>query len=188
MGDRICVMKDGEIMQVDKPLRIYREPRNRFVAGFIGSPPMNFFHGKIAGAGNELKFIEDHPQREGFTISLNERMSSLAKAYESQPVILGIRPEDMEESSQTNPSHLNSTITARTEVSEPMGSETYLYLNTGAHPFIARVQSGTRCKIGSTARLSLNLDNAHLFDTETELAIRADVSGIAYRRGEPQTS
>ena len=172
MGDRICVMKDAQIMQVDEPLTIYNQPANLFVAGFIGSPPMNFIKGKLFQRGNSLLFKETNAIQNGFTLLLNDTLSRKASPYLNKEVILGIRPEDINDIlSVTNPNP-DSTFAANVEVSEPMGSETFLYLDTGAHSFVARVNSSQRFEINEEIKLCINLNKCHLFDPETEESIR----------------
>lgn len=168
MGDRICVMKDGNIMQVDEPLQLYNHPQNMFVAGFIGSPPMNFFKGRLVGEGNKLKFVEDNAAGSAIEITLDDRLSRIGAAYKDKAIVFGIRPEDIADILEiTNPDPA-TCIKAQIEVAEPMGSETYLYLDTGGHSFIARVHSNAKFEIGNQAEVCIKLERAHLFDPETE--------------------
>lgn len=172
MGDRICVMKDGDIMQVDEPLNLYRNPANMFVAGFIGSPPMNFIHGHIEAAANRLAFVETNPESKPIRIVLNDTLSRCAADYVDKPIVFGIRPEDIsDELTVANPDP-NCIATAKVEVSEPMGSETYLYLDSGGHAFVARVRSTDRFRINSDVRMHFALENAQLFDPDTQDALR----------------
>lgn len=168
MGDRICVMKDGRIMQVDDALTIYNHPNNMFVAGFIGSPPMNFIRGKLTPKGNLLQFKEVNAMHEGFEITLDDNLSRKGEPYENKEIILGIRPEDLNDvMSVTNPNP-DTIVAAQVEVSEPMGSETYLYLDTGENSFIARVSSSERYEIHQETKIYFNLAKCHLFDPDTE--------------------
>ena len=172
MGDRICVMKDGNIMQVAEPLELYNHPQNLFVAGFIGSPPMNFFKGTVKRAGNHLSFIENNPKGSPITVQLGESLAAKAAAHVDKPIILGIRPEDVQDSltlSTPNPAH---TVEVTVEVSEPMGAETYLYLDTGAHSFIARVRPTDRFEVNQKVKVTLRMDTAHLFDVTTEQVLK----------------
>jgi multiple sugar transport system ATP-binding protein len=170
MGDRICVMKDGDIMQVAEPLELYNRPANMFVAGFIGSPPMNFLHGWLKSAGNHLIFEEKNETGKSVRISLDEKLSRRGHALIDKPVVFGVRPEDVLDATggQTDPQR---TCAVAVEVSEPMGHETNLYLATGAHSFIARVRSSDRFEANQPIQISFNLDNAHLFDPGSERAI-----------------
>ena len=172
MGDRICVMKDGHIMQVATPLELYNHPDNLFVAGFIGSPPMNFFRGTLRAAGNLLEFTEANDKGRPLTFTLNQRLSALGAQYVGKGIIFGIRPEDVQDTAglvSPNPTH---TVDVRVEVSEPMGSETYLYLTSGATNFIARVRPTDRFEVGQSVKVTFKMEAAHLFDGATENVIR----------------
>ncbi len=172
MGDRICVMKDGAIMQVAEPLELYNHPANLFVAGFIGSPPMNFFRGTIRRAGPQLAFVETAPAgTAAISLPLPESLARLAASYIDQPIVFGLRPENVHDAltlNQPDPAH---TVTVRVDIAEPMGAETYLYLDTGATAFIARVRPTDRFSAGQTVQVTFDLDHAHLFDPKTEAAL-----------------
>jgi multiple sugar transport system ATP-binding protein len=171
MGDRICVMKDGDIMQVAEPLTLYNHPANLFVAGFIGSPPMNFFKGTLQSRGSGLAFVETNSDGAPLTLPLTETLSARAANYVDKPVIFGIRPEDVHDPlTQANPDPLR-TAEVKVEVSEPMGAETFLYLDTGATSFIARVRPTDRFEVNQRIKVSFDLDQAHLFDPATEQAL-----------------
>jgi multiple sugar transport system ATP-binding protein len=171
MGDRICVMKDGNIMQVAEPLELYNNPKNLFVAGFIGSPQMNLFKGTIRRAADTLVFTEDNANAVTAPVSftLDARLSAKAAAHVGKPVVLGIRPENV----QTAQSVANPAATAdvKVEVSEPMGSETYLYLHSGATAFIARVAPTDHYEAGQHVKVVFDISKAHLFDATTEQAL-----------------
>jgi multiple sugar transport system ATP-binding protein len=171
MGDRICVMKDGNIMQVAEPLTLYNHPANLFVAGFIGSPPMNLFKGSIRRTGNLLSFVETNTVNPPITIALTESLSRRAAAYVDKPIVFGIRPEDVHDSLTVTQPDPTRTIDVKVEVSEPMGAETYLYLDTGASSFIARVRPTDRFEVNQRVKVTLDLDQAHLFDPTTEEAL-----------------
>ncbi|MDR2673446.1 MAG: sn-glycerol-3-phosphate ABC transporter ATP-binding protein UgpC [Opitutaceae bacterium] len=171
MGSRICVMKDGHIMQVDEPLNLYNKPANMFVAGFIGSPPMNFFHGTIQESAGKLQFVEANQGESRISIVLDERLGTKAAPYLGRQIVFGIRPEDVRDAPTVSPSESARAIAVRVEVSEPMGAETFLYLGTGATSFIARVSPTTRLPPGQQIKVTLNLANAHLFDPASERII-----------------
>jgi multiple sugar transport system ATP-binding protein len=171
MGDRICVMKDGRIMQVAEPLELYNQPANVFVAGFIGSPPMNFFHGSLEKKGNETIFIEKNASGSPLRITLHDRLARAGAKYVGQPVIFGIRPEDVQDAVTVTDAAPGTTLDVKVEVSEPMGAETLLYLTTGAHSFIARVSPTDRFDSGQTIKVVALVENAHLFDVKTEEVI-----------------
>ena len=171
MGDRICVMKDGRIMQVASPLELYNRPENMFVAGFIGSPPMNFFKGRLQkGAGAHLEFIETNDKAAPVRFTLDARLSALGAAYVGKEIVFGVRPEDVQESAADAPA--GQTIEVKVEVSEPMGAETFLYLSTGATSFIARVRPTDRFDVGQSVKVGFKMDSAHLFDPATEQVLK----------------
>lgn len=168
MGDRICVMKDGNIMQVDEPLDLYNRPKNMFVAGFIGSPPMNFFKGSLKRDGNHVIFTETNTTEAPFTIQLTDDLVAKAGAYIDKEIVFGIRPEDAQDSLNLSSPLPEHTIEVNVEVSEPMGAETYLYLNSGEHSFIARVRASDRFDVGQKVQITFQMDQVHLFDPITE--------------------
>ena len=172
MGDRICVMKDGIVMQVAEPLTLYNRPENLFVAGFIGSPPMNFFRGTIRRAGLRLDFVETNDRGAPLTIALNEPLSRLALAHVDRPVVFGLRPEDVQDSRTLAEPDPARTVEVKIEVSEPMGAETYLHLDTGATSFIARVRPTERFEINRRIKVTFDVAQAHLFDATTELVLK----------------
>jgi multiple sugar transport system ATP-binding protein len=161
MGDRICVMDNGIIQQIDSPTNLYDNPANLFVAGFIGIPPMNFFSGEILEKGGKLIFKE-----ETFELPLAESWKDAVNPYINRKAVFGIRPEDICWNKAGNGDY--PEIKAEIEVIEPMGSETYLYLNTEIHGFIARVEAHKIFKVGDKIELPLFMPKAHLFDQETE--------------------
>jgi multiple sugar transport system ATP-binding protein len=169
MGDRICVMKDGRVMQVATPLELYNHPENLFVAGFMGSPPMNFFRGAVRLEGGSLRFVEDNPLGP-LAVALDGPLGRKGADTVGRPVILGIRPEAIRDSAGAD-ADAGRTAEARVEVSEPMGPETLLYLNTGATSFVARVGPMDRFEAGQTITVAFDLARAHLFDAATELAL-----------------
>jgi multiple sugar transport system ATP-binding protein len=171
MGDRICVMKDGDIMQVAPPLELYTRPENMFVAGFIGSPPMNFFRGTVRRAGGHLAFVEDNAQAAPLTIALDERLASKSSDYVDKAIVFGIRPEAIHDLLTVAAPDPGCTADVKVEVSEPMGSETLLYLDTGATSFVARVNPTDRFEAGQRVQVTFDLTHAHLFDPETEKAL-----------------
>jgi multiple sugar transport system ATP-binding protein len=172
MGDRICVMKDGRIMQVAEPLELYNHPVNLFVAGFIGSPPMNLAKGAIERTEGRLWFIESNEKGPPLRIALDERLTPLAEPYLGKPIVFGIRPEDTHEVLGATQADASRTIELKIEVAEPMGSETFLHLQTGANALIARVRPTEHYVSGQTVRITFDLARAHLFDATTEEALR----------------
>ena len=167
MGDRICVMKDGVVQQVDTPLAIYDNPANLFVAGFIGTPPTNFFRGRLLSRNGSLLFANER-----FEIPLRDDWKAPAAPHVGGEIVLGVRPEDIG-SPRAETAAGAPTLTATAVVVEPMGAETYLHLSAddGAHTFLARVSPRLPVKVGQSATLALDLSNAHLFDAATERAV-----------------
>jgi len=163
MGDRIVVMKDGIVHQVAPPQELYDRPVNLFVAGFIGSPAMNFVKGKLDNGVFDAGT---------FRLDLPEHLAGPAKAFSGKPVVLGIRPEDVEADPAYLEQHPGARVPAKIEVVEPLGSEIFLYLSTGDNQITARVEPNLRFKPMDQVTLALNLQKLHLFDSETELAIR----------------
>ncbi|MCL4515269.1 MAG: sn-glycerol-3-phosphate ABC transporter ATP-binding protein UgpC [Firmicutes bacterium] len=169
MGDRIVVMKDGLIQQVGAPLEIYDYPVNVFVAGFIGSPSMNFINAVLEEAGEDV-YINARAFRLKVPAKTVAEFKSL-KQYLGKEVIFGIRPEDIADKELTPNASEEATLTAMVDVIEPMGNETYLYLTAGDHSFVARVNAHTRATDGVKHPVVFAMDKIHLFDKDTEKAI-----------------
>ena len=166
MGDRIVVMRNGIIQQVADPLTLYEKPTNKFVAGFIGSPPMNFMKGKVIKKNNAWFFDEGKMQ-----VKIVDEMVPKLNAYLGKEVVFGIRPEDIYDKLFVGDAPAENTLTATVEVIEPMGSEVYLYLNTGKHSFVARVDAHDRAEVNQDLEVVFNMANVHFFDCESEKTI-----------------
>ena len=173
LGDRICVLRDGRVQQVAAPLELYHSPVNRFVASFIGSPPMNFLSGTIEAAGDRLRFRENNPNLPCVDLLLDRRLSVTGAKYIGRKVLFGIRPEHVQEA-RSDDLDLEASHAATIEIAEALGSETYLHFNTGAHRLLARVIPDSRYITGRNLLLAFNTANAHLFDPETEMRIGAN--------------
>lgn len=167
MGDKIVVMKDGIIQQIGDPLTLYNTPINRFVAGFIGSPPMNFMTMKIVEEGGSIVGDEGN-----FKLKLQGRLAEVAKGYVGKEVVFGIRPEDLE---HTTDAAEGEYISSAIEVVEPLGAEIHIYVNTGSHQLIARIPPTVTAHVGDSTRFIPNQERAILFDMETERALNVDV-------------
>ncbi len=166
MGDRIVVLKDGRIQQMDTPLKLYNEPSNLFVAGFIGSPSMNFIKGTIEYDGS-VRFIS----RDGnFSCRLGDADANRLKSHVGQSVVLGIRPEDIKTADGAEDSQ-DATGTTIVEVVEPMGSETVLYVRAGDTAIVARVSPKTLPEAGTNLPLWFDIDRLHFFDVSTEVTL-----------------
>ena len=166
MGDRIAVMKDGEVQQVAAPLELYEKPANRFVAGFIGSPGMNFLEGRVVFDNGHAAFDEGSLQ-----LSIPDGMREALAPWRDREVTFGIRPEDITSVDANKDWQEARQITATVEVVEPMGSETFLYMTTGRYPFIARVDAFVDPAINTELPLLVNMARAHFFSREDEAAI-----------------
>ena len=175
MGDRIAVMKDGVIHQVADPIHIYLHPANLFVAGFIGAPPMNFFHGSLRNEPDGLHFFEDAPpgggKKGGFRLRLLPEQTTKMAERSGSPVILGLRPEDIGLSIDETDAPADSTVEAVVELVEPLGAETLFHLTTGAHTLVARLGAAERIAPGRKVRATFTPSGFHFFDPTTEQAI-----------------
>jgi multiple sugar transport system ATP-binding protein len=166
MGDRIVVMKDGEVQQVAAPLEIYNRPANRFVAGFIGSPPMNFLPVTVRSHGDFLHVVAD-----GVDLRVDPIHEGALRGRVGQPVVLGIRPEDMSDPLFAGGPGAGQTLAARVEVVEPMGAEVYLHVTAAGHPLVARVGPSLVADVNQALSLNITMHKAHFFDVATGVAL-----------------
>ena len=166
MGDRIVVVKDGLIQQMADPISLYDKPRNKFVASFIGSPPMNFLNGNILRLNDRLYF-----QNGPFKVRVPDAIVHKLSAYENKEVIFGIRSEDIYDKLFATEASADNTVRAICEVVEPMGAEAYLYLRCGSNTFIARVSGHIHPKVNQDLDLVLDMNKAHFFDKSSEESI-----------------
>jgi len=165
MADKIVVMKDGLIQQIGSPLNLYNEPDNRFVAGFIGSPPMNFMSVELKEEGGKLIMDEGN-----FTLELGPKETKLMKEYAGKRTTFGIRPENLD---YVADGKKEGCVVGKIEVIEQLGEEIHLIVNTGNHNFVAKVPPHLELKIGQEISLKPKDDKTYFFDAETEKAIRA---------------
>jgi multiple sugar transport system ATP-binding protein len=166
MGDRIVVMSNGIVQQTDTPLALYNQPANLFVAGFLGSPPMNFINGTLQQERDSLLFSEIQNGTIQVRLSAAERAS--AKDFIGKPLLLGIRPEDIELAQFAPSNGVTGSFPAIVDIVEPMGAETNLYLQTGAHTVVCRSQRALdHREAGHRLQFEMNLKKAHLFDSVT---------------------
>ena len=166
MGDRIVVMKDGDIQQIADPITLYDKPVNKFVAGFIGTPPMNFVKGTVIKKDGRLYFNEGK-----FTAKVVDSMFKPLEPYIEKELIFGIRPEDIYDKLFVSEAPQENTIKATCEIIEPMGSEAYLYLNTGKNQLVAKVGGHDKPAINSDMDVVFDMSKVHFFDKETDKAI-----------------
>jgi len=168
MGTRIIVMKDGFVQQIDSPANLYSNPVNMFVAGFIGSPQMNFADVTVEKEGDAIYLKGD-----GINVKMPEGKTAQIEAAGiiGKTVVLGIRPEDIHDEEAILSSYPESNLDAHVDLTEMMGAETYLYLKIGNVPFTARVNPRSTAKHGDDIKVVFDANKIHLFDKETELAL-----------------
>jgi multiple sugar transport system ATP-binding protein len=169
MGDRMAVMKDGLLNQCDTPMNIYTSPVNMFVAGFIGTPSMNFVKATLVKSANGYTVDAG-----SFKVAAPPIDDALLAQYAGKSVVFGIRPADIFDKSLKNPVESTEANTIRTlvDVSEPMGDIVTFYLTAGPHQLVATIDSETKAKDGEALDVVLDLAKSHLFDPETEQAIK----------------
>ena len=168
MGDRIVVMKDGYIQQIDTPLNLYNKPKNVFVGGFIGSPAMNFIHGRLEHQDG-LQFTENNSKS---SLSIPKKYHEQIGTFLNRDIILGIRPEAIinpREGSEA--ARIGLELSAVLDVVEPMGNEIIIYVNTISHRLVARIEPQILPEPGTSITLNLEPESLHFFDAETEQAI-----------------
>lgn len=168
MGDRIVVMNNGKVQQIGTPLELYNKPDNKFVAGFIGTPPMNMIDGYIISISGKLFFVNE---QDGIKLEIHPKYQDMLSRYSEKKVTLGIRPEDitvcLDEKTQEGVS-----VRCKVEVVEPMGSEMNVYASAGKTSLVARSRIEKEPDLGSLILFNLNLEKCHFFDIDTNLAIR----------------
>lgn len=167
MGTRICVLNAGRLMQIDSPFNLYHNPYNVFVAGFIGSPSMNFFDARLVpGEGDDI--VVDTGV---FQINVPAKKADPYRSHVGKDVILGVRPEDIHDRNFTPPGITPADFEANVEVVEQMGNEMIIYMEEGGKNLIARTDPRTHAVVGGRLHVVMNLDNMHIFDRETELSL-----------------
>jgi len=167
MATRIAVINKGVLQQLDTPQNLYDHPNNLFVAGFIGSPAMNFFPGKLRKDGGKL--VVDTGD---FVVAIPSKHAKAYEAHVDKDVIFGIRPENIHDA-EFVPSNIDSEkVAVKVDVTELMGNEIFLYLVSGKNTFVARVDPRSQLRVGEQATVAFNMDNIHIFDAATEEAIR----------------
>ena len=166
MGDRICVLNYGKIMQVDTPLNLYHKPANKFVAGFIGSPAMNFVEGAIETDGKNIIFIFGNQKH----VILPEDMGEKVKSYVGKKVILGIRPENIGNKITHPEGEEKNFLEGDISIVEHMGNEEFIYFTIDGQEFTSRIEArkSEGVQHGEKGRFFFNIKRAHIFDAETE--------------------
>ncbi len=164
MGDRIAVMRDGILQQLDTPQNLYDHPSNMFVAGFIGSPAMSFFTTTLQQENNQLWI-----NGEGFRVRVPDQYRQALTSQAGKQIIFGLRPEDISDVRMEQNVAEGTTVPVTVDVVEPMGSEIYLYLLTdGQQQFVARVDPLTRVQPGEKLEVAFDMKKMHAFDPTTQ--------------------
>ena len=166
MATRIFIMNQGALQQSGAPLEVYQQPANRFVAGFIGSPAMNFIDATLTRKASTYWVAAA-----GFNVQLPEAFHARLEAYAGRPVVFGVRPEDMA-ACDAAAGEGSSRLAARAEVVETLGAETFVYLSCGPHSIVARMETPERpLTVGQMVEVDLKMTRTHLFDPETSQTI-----------------
>ncbi len=167
MASRIAVMNYGVLQQIDSPQSLYDHPDNLFVAGFIGSPAMNFFDAKVTKDGSNI-----YVDTGAFSVKIPDGRVDVYMPYEGKSVIFGLRPEDIYDPKYEAPDIIGEPVEGNVEVTELMGNEIFVFLKSGDHDYVARVDPRTNFRMGDKGEVTFNMGNMHIFDKETEQAIR----------------
>ena len=168
LGTRIVVMKDGIVQQVDTPQNLYNTPCNQFVAGFIGSPQMNFMDALVNVNGNDVTLkVGEHVLK----VPASKKQALMDGGYDGKTVVLGIRPEDVHDSQAFISNSPDSVIKSKIKVYELLGAEVFLYFDLEGTQMTARVNPRTTLRTGDDAIFALDMEKIHLFDKDTELTI-----------------
>ena len=166
MASRIFIMNDGRLQQSGAPLEVYKKPNNKFVAGFIGSPAMNFIEVKIIKEGEDY-FID----AESFKVKIAQNMYAKIKDYIEKKVIFGVRPEDLYDKKYISKDDPDRMIKAKVDVIEPLGAEIFIYLTNGRHSLVGKMDSRTQVKVEENIEVVIDMEKTHIFDPDTLLAI-----------------
>jgi len=169
MGSRIAVLRDGILQQCDAPQVLYDTPANIFVAGFIGSPSMNFFDATLVGDTNEM-----YVQTDSFKVRVPDNKTKVYadKGQVGHEVVFGIRPNDIFDPEYQAPNIFGQRVKCSVDVTEMMGNEIFLYLLTGDKEFRARVDPRSKARVGQDIEVTFNMDHMQIFDRQTEMAVR----------------
>ncbi len=166
MGDRIVVMKGGDIQQIADSMTLYDQPCNEFVAGFIGSPSINVMEGTVIRKEDTLHFFEGN-----FSVKIHDNHIPFMEELEGKEIKMGIRPEDIYDKVYASKASPDNTITATVEVVEPLGAEAHIYFTTGTNQFIARMDSYEQLGVNQDIDLVLDMSKVHYFNKKTEQTI-----------------
>ncbi|MBL8091032.1 MAG: sn-glycerol-3-phosphate ABC transporter ATP-binding protein UgpC [Anaerolineales bacterium] len=167
MASRIAVINKGLLQQLDTPQALYDKPNNLFVAGFIGSPAMNFFSATLNVSDGKVLVETD-----SFKVQIPEALSAPYKNLGGKNIIFGIRPENIHDPEFAPPNIHGEKVSVKVDVTELMGNETFLYLMSGKNTFIARVDPRSKKRVGDDMQVIFDMDKFHIFDASTEEAVR----------------
>ncbi len=168
LGTRIVVMKDGVVQQIDSPQNLYDHPCNQFVAGFIGSPQMNFLDAKVEVKGNDA-YVNLAGSK--MKVPADKAAALIKGGYDGKDIVLGIRPEDVHDDEDFMAKNPNDTIEATIKVYELLGAEVFLYFDFDGAQMTARVNPRTTARTGSKVKFAFDMTKTHYFDKETQLNI-----------------
>ena len=166
MASRIFIMNDGRLQQSGSPLDVYKQPTNKFVAGFIGSPAMNFVEANLVKEGAD--YIID---AESFKVKTDTKNHAKLKPYTGKKVIFGIRPEDLYDKKYAPNDITGDAIKTKVEVIEPLGAEIFIYLTIGKNSLVGKMDSQTQVKVEESMEVVIDMKKTHIFDPETLLTI-----------------
>ena len=169
LGTRIVVMKDGVVQQVDTPQNLYNAPGNLFVAGFIGSPQMNFLDATVKVTGNDVTL---QVGKYNLKLPASKAKAVIDGGYNGKTVVMGIRPENVHDSQMFIETSKDSVVESKINVYELLGAEVYLYFDVEGFPVTARVDPRTSARSGDTVKFALDMEKVHLFDKETDVGFR----------------
>lgn len=167
MASRIAVINKGILQQLDSPQNLYDKPNNLFVAGFIGSPAMNFFPGKLRKDGSRL--VVDTGD---FVVAIPPSRTKPYEGHAGKDIIFGIRPENVHDADFIPPNIDVEKVQVKVDVTELMGNEIFLYLVSGKNTFVGRVDPRSKLRVGQQTQVAFDMDSIHIFDAATEEAIR----------------
>ena len=167
MATRIAVINGGLLQQVDTPQNLYDTPNNLFVAGFIGSPAMNFFPAKLRKDNGKL-YVDSG----AFSVPIPNENAKKYQSHEGKNVIFGIRPEDIHDPDFKPANVHTENIEAQVDVTELMGNEIFLHMLSGENSFVARIDPRSKLSVGQKAQIAFDMNNIHIFDADNEMAIR----------------
>jgi len=176
LGTKVAVMRDGYVLQVAEPLVLYNRPVSKFVAGFIGSPPMNFIEGRLEQRAGGVWFVGSELE-----LQLDPDMARAVASHVGRPVHLGIRPEDIQDSALARAASQENVKTMHVEVVEPLGAETLVYLRAhqSRQDIVAKFDSRSKPRVNQDASVTFDMSKAHIFDGETEESLTCGIEEAA---------